>query len=370
MRVPFLDLRIKNKIDQKKLIHCMKRIFLHGKFIEGPEVMKFESKMGSYLGKKYAVGLSSGSSALYLSLKSLGIGRGDEVITTPFTWIITVNAILETGAKPVFADIKDDFNIDPKSIENNITKRTKAIVPMHVGGHMCEMFEINKIAKKNKIYVVEDAAQAVCGSLGGKKAGYFSDIAAFSMNPMKMLNAFGETGLVTTNNSKLYQKVLMLRHAGTRRDPKKIDINNCYIGSLNHKIDTIQASFLLSNFNNLETKRKKRDKFAKIYDQELGKVVNTQKYHNGEIHGRYLYIFSCDKRNRLLSYLRKKNIECKVFYSPLASDAPIFKNKKNTFKIKNSKRLLKESLSIPLHEKLSNNQINFIVDNIKNFYKK
>jgi len=369
MKVPFLDLKIKNKIEQKKLIQCMKRIFVHGKFIEGPEVSQFESKMGFYLKKRYAVGLSSGSSALYLSLKSLGIGPGDEVITTPFTWIITVNAILETGAKPIFADIKEDFNIDPKSIENSITKKTKAIVPMHVGGHMCEMFEINKIANKNKIYVVEDAAQAVCGSLRGKKAGYFSDIAAFSMNPMKMLNALGETGLITTNNKKLYEKVLMLRHAGTRKDPKKIDINNCYIGSLNHKIDTIQASFLLSNFNNLEAKRKKRDKFAKIYDQELGKIVNTQKYHKGEIHGRYLYIFSCSKRNKLLSYLRKHKIECKVFYSPLASDAPIFQNKKNKIQIKNARRLLKESLSIPLHEKLSYSQINYIIDNIKRFYK-
>ena len=300
MKVPYLDLRIENKINQKNLINCVKKIFSHGKFIEGPEVEKFESTMSIYLKKKYAVGLSSGSSALYLSLKSLGIGRGDEVITTPFTWIITVNAILETGAKPVFADIKDDFNIDPKSIEKNITKYTKAIVPMHVGGHMCEMQKISEIAKQNKIFVVEDAAQAICSSLKGKKAGYYSDIAAFSMNPMKMLNAFGETGLISTNKGNLYKKILMLRHAGTIKDPKKIEINNCYISSLNHKIDTIQASFLLSNFKNLESKRKKRDKYRikvcrsnirhVIYNDVFPSMERRRKVHPRNINGAKIHI--------------------------------------------------------------------------------
>ena len=151
MKVPFLELKVKDKNTKKSLLKNLGDILSHGKVIEGPELKRFEKKMASYLKTKYVVGLSSGSSALYLALKALGIKKGDEVITTPFTWIITINAILSVGAKPVFADIGDDFNIDPLKINSKITSKTKAIVPMHVGGHMCDMKKISTIAKSKKI---------------------------------------------------------------------------------------------------------------------------------------------------------------------------------------------------------------------------
>ena len=326
--------------------------------------------MASYLKTKYVVGLSSGSSALYLALKALGIKKGDEVITTPFTWIITINAILSVGAKPVFADIGDDFNIDPLKINSKITSKTKAIVPMHVGGHMCDMKKISYIAKKNKIFVVEDAAQATASSHHSIKPGYFSDIAAFSTNPMKMLNGFGESGFITTKKKTYKDMILKLRHAGTEKDPSKININNCVINSLNHKMDTLQASFLLTNLKNLETKRKKRDVIAKIYDKELKNFVEAQGYHLGEKHGRYLYILKCNNRDKLYNFLKKNKIECKIFYSPLACHAPIFsKNKKNLY-VKNAERLLKLSIALPFHENMSKKQVYYVCKKIKKFYLK
>ena len=264
---------------------------------------------------------------------------------------------MATGAKPVFADINDDLNINTSKIDDLINSRTRAIVPMHVGGHMCEMEKISKISKKFDLHIIEDAAQAICGSLNGKKAGYFSKVSAFRMNPMKMLNAYGECGVITTSNKYLYEKILRLRHAGTKKDLRKIDINRCYDISLNHKIDTIQASFLIENLKNLPNKKKKRDRIAKIYDKELKDIVNIQKYHKNEVHGRYLYIFTCEKRDKLFSFLKQNGIETKIFYSPLASEAPVFKGKYSKIKIPNAKKQLKRSLSIPLHEKMNMNQI-------------
>ena len=367
MKVQFLDLRVKSILHKKNLIKRFDKILTHGKIINGPEVSEFEKKLSKYLGRKYTVGLGSGSSALFLALQSLNIGPGDEVITTPFTWIITINAIIQTGATPKFADVKNDFNICPNSIEKLINKRTKAIVPMHVGGHMCEMFKIIKLSKKYKLYIVEDSAQAICSSLNGRRAGDFSTVSAFSLNPMKVLSTYGECGFISTNIKKINDKILMLRHAGTIGDKKKIKINNCYYPSLNHKIDTIQASFALENLKTLNDKWKKRDKIAKLYDAELKNYLDIPEYHSKEIHGRYLYIFSCRNRDRLFTYLKNKGIECKIFYSPLASDAPIFKNSR--FKnISNAKKIIKKSLSIPLHEGLTGNEVSYIINTIKKFY--
>jgi len=368
MKISYLNLKEKNSLHRKNLLKRFDKILKHGKIINGPEIKKFENKLSKYLKKKYVVGLGSGSSALYLALRSLNIGPGDEVITTPFTWIITINAILETGAKPIFADIGDDLNIDPKSIEKLITKKTKAILPMHVGGHMCDMFKISKLAKQNNLHIIEDAAQAICSSLNGRKAGAFSTISAFSLNPMKVLNAYGECGFISTMSNKLRNKVLMMRHAGTAKDKKRININNCYYPSLNHKIDTLQASLVLENLEKLNHKWKLRERIAKIYDRELRDFINIPQYHKHEIHGRYLYIFTCKRRNQLFQYLKEKKIECKIFYSPLACDAPIFKN--HSYKhLVNSRKKIKESLSIPLHENLKDIEVNYIINNIKKFYK-
>lgn len=366
MKVPFFDLRVTNPNLKRELLVAFNKVMRHGKFLLGPEVKEFENKVAKAIGVKYALGVGSGSSALYLALKSLGIGKGDEVITTPLTWIITINAIAACGAIPIFADVKEDFNIDPTSIKKRITNKTKAIVPMHYAGHMCDMEIICKIAKRKNLFVVEDAAQAFGGMLNGKKAGSFSTVASFSMNPMKAFGGFGEAGVVVTNEKRVFEQMKILRHAGTTSDPQKKITNNCLEVSLNHKMDTINAALLLVAFKNFPKKYKIIKNIANRYDNELPQEVKRQPMLPGEVNARYAYPIKIKNREKLIKFLKQKKIETKIFHEPLACDAPIYKNLKK-HKLPKARRILQDSLIIPLHEKLTKKQLDFIISSIKKF---
>ena len=369
MKVRIFDLRIKDKDIKKDLIKSLNKIFNHGQVLLGPEVDIFEKKVAKILGVKYAIGVGSGSSAVYLALKSIGIKKGDEIITTPLTWIITLNAIVECGAIPVCVDICDDYNIDPIKIEKAITKKTKAILPVHFTGAMCKMDKINLIAKKYNLKVVEDAAQAFGARYKGRSVGSQSDVSAFSFNVMKNLGGLGEAGLVATNNKKIYNIVKMLRYTGTKNDPKKIVTNNAFYSSLNHKIDTIHAAFLLVMLKNFKKRLKKRNKIAKIYNKHLSNEVVCPKINgNNNTHGLYTYAFQTKNRNKLMKYLNKNNIETKIYHIPLASEAPIFK-KYIRFKTPNAKNILNKILSIPASEKISFDQQKYVIKKIKDFFK-
>ena len=370
MRVPYLDLRVKDVGLKSRLLERFEKVLDHGRIIEGPEQKEFEERFANEIGVKYAIGVSSGSSALYLALLGLEIGTGDEVITTPFTWIITTNAIAATGAKPIFVDVLDDFNIDPEAIKKAITPKTRAIVPMHVAGHMCEMKSISRIAKKNSLLIIEDAAQAFCSSLNGNRAGTFSHAAGFSMNPMKILHAYGEAGVVTTNNKNVCDKIRQLRHAGTSRDlDRNNHINRCSYIALNHKIDTIQASFLIEEIDRIDETKIRRDLIAELYDDALEKLnCSIQETSENEIHGRYYYIFRCNKRNELSKFLRSKGIENKIWYSPLTCDAAVYRNGTNKLNVPIARRLLRQSISIPLHENMTMEQAEYVVEQIRHFF--
>jgi len=368
MKVPYLDLRVNDAGLKKNLLTRFEKILDHGRIIEGPEQQEFEVRFANEIGVKYAIGVSSGSSALFLALLGSGVGPGDEVITTPFTWIITTNAIAATEAKPVFVDVLDDFNIDPNAIESAITPKTKAIVPVHVAGHMCDMNSISRIAKRHGLLIIEDAAQAFCSSLNGKRAGTFSQAAGFSMNPMKILHAYGEAGAVTTNNKKIYNKIKQMRHAGTKRDKEGKHINRCNFISLNHKIDTIQASMLITSMDRIKEIKAKRDQIALFYDDAISDIMGIQKVRKGEVHGRYIYIMTCKKRDSLRKYLMNNGVENKVFYSPLVCDAAVY-NKTQKMNVPMARRLLNQSISIPLHEKMTFSQAEYVVNTIHRFYR-
>ena len=367
MKVPYLDLRVTDPDFKKELLQRVEKILSHGKIVAGPEQEEFEKKFANEIGVKYAVGVGSGSSALYLALLGCGVGAGDEVITTPFTWIITANAIAATGAKPIFVDVLDDFNIDPHAIKQAITPKTKAIVPMHVAGHMCDMKSISRIARDNSLLIIEDAAQAYCSSLNEKRAGAFSQAAGFSMNPMKILHAYGEAGVVTTNNKRIYNKIKQLRHAGTKRDKEGKHINRSNYISLNHRIDTIQAAILISNMGRISEIKAKRDQIASLYDEAFSDIMGIQRVSKSEVHGRYIYIMACKKRDSLRKYLINNGIENKVFYSPLVCDARVYRGKKNKINFPVARNLLKQSISVPLHEKMTINQAEYVIDAIRRF---
>jgi len=369
MYIPIFDLRVNDRELKAELMETFAKLLDHGKFFLGPEVEEFEEQVAQDVGSRYAVGVGSGSSALYMALKACGIGPDHEVITTPLTWIITVNAIASCGATPVFADVREDFNIDPASIEQRITSRTKAIVPMHYAGHMCDMESICTIADRNNLIVVEDAAQAFGGMLNGKKAGSFSLAAGLSMNPMKVFGGYGEAGAVVTNDENIYRRLKRLRHAGTTSDPKKKITNECLEVSLNHKMDTINAALLLVAFKHLTERKKMREAIAKRYDDELPSQIERQGYLPGEVHARYVYAIKSKNRDQLVNYLNKNQIETKIFNEPLACDAPVYE-KYNYHPVPVARKVLGNSLIIPSHEKLSTEQIDYVIDKTNSFIQK
>ena len=368
MHVPIFDLKVIDKDLKDQLIEAFSKTLEHGILFMGPEVEEFEEKVAKEIGTKYAVGVSSGSSALYMALKSSGIEPGDEVITTPLTWIITINAIAACGAIPVFADVLEDFNIDPASIEDRITSKTKAIVPMHYAGHMCDMEAIGSIAKKNGLIVVEDAAQAYSASLNGKKAGSFSLAAGISMNPMKPLGGYGENGAVVTNDENVYQRLKILRHAGTTSNPNKKNItNNCLEISLNHKMDTINAALLLVAMKHFPDKKKKCEAISRKYDRELASNILRQGYLKDEVHGRYCYAVKVKKQMELKKFLESNQIETKIFNQPLACDAPIYEQY-NNYHVPVARKMIGMNLVIPAHEKLRDEQVDFLISTINKFF--
>ena len=366
MKVPFFDLRVTDSALRKELLNAVEGVLNHGRILLGPEVGEFEMEVAKSADVKYAVGLSSGSSALYLAMKCLDIGPGDEVITTPLTWIITGNAILECGATPVFVDIRDDFNIDPDAIADAITTKTKAVIPVHFTGLMCEMDRICEIAKKHDIHVIEDAAQSFGAEYRSQKAGSFSSVAIFSMNSMKVLGGYGETGAAVTDREDLYEKIKMLRYTGTKSDPAKIVTNEAIYVSLNHKIDTIQAAMLLVMMKHLPGRMKRRTEIATRYNQALSDIVLCPEFKEGNIHALYTYAIQAEKRDQLMKHLNDNGIETKIYHKPLVSDAPVFKKFKGA--TPNARKVLNKFLSIPAHEKLTNHQIDYVIEKIKYFY--
>ncbi len=359
--IPYLDLSIKDSKRRKELLDAVDRVLSHGRVILGPEVKEFEEKVAAYSQTKYALGVNSGTDALYLALRCLDIGPGDEVITTPLSWIATCNAITLTGATPVFIDIEKDLNLNPDLIQSAITPRTKAVLPVHYTGQPCRINEILKIAQKNNLYLIEDAAQAFGSHHKGKMAGSFGHISCFSMNPMKVFSSYGEAGAVVTNNLKFHQKLESLRYAGT------INKEDCHYPSLNGRIDTIQAAMMLVNLRYLEEKIECRRRVAQWYLSGLKDVVTLPEESPGNFHTYYSYTIVTPQRDELKQYLTSKGIETKIQHPILMPHHTAYKSLYNSH-LPQAERLVKEILCLPNHEELSKEDVSFIIDTIKDFF--
>lgn len=372
VKVPFLSLKFDDKKRKLKYLNQLSKLLDTGMYVsknKKSSISTFEKKLKKYFKKKYCILTSSGSSSLYLSLKALNLKEGDEVITSPYSWLTTASAIVSAGLKPVFADIREDYNISPLEIEKKITKKTKAILPIHMCGQMCDMIWIKKIAQKHKLFIVEDCAHAFASSAENKKSGFFSDIAAYSLNPMKTFGAFGEAGFITTNSRSKSQIIRSLLHAGIPRKQNKNMINEADYISLNHKPDEVQASFLNISIHYLNEKLKKLEKVSKIYNSELSDLCNLQKnFSKKNIHGKYIYMPRFRKRDKLFSFLTTKNIETKVFYCPLLTNSKPFLDQKSKFP--NASLFSSEILALPFFSNINENQLDYVINNIKKFYKK
>lgn len=352
--------------NSKKIFNLIEDTVKFNDFTLGRYVDLFEKEFSKYQKVKYAIGVGSGTDAIFLSLKALGIKEGDEVITPTYSFYATAGAIATAGAKPIFIDVKDDLNIDENKIEEKITKKTKAIVPVHWSGRICNMDKILKIAKKHNLHIVEDACHAILAHDDKKKfAGNFGIVGCFSLHPLKNLNVWGDGGIITTNNKNIYQKLKLMRNHGlTSRD-------NCKIYGFNSRLDTIQAAVGLEMIKKINLITNSRIKNANYLNEKLKsikqiKLIEERMYFKSVYH---LYQFYCEKRNELNSFLRKNKIDSKIHYPKplhLHEAAKKFKYKKGQFP--NAEKLSKKVISIPVHEFITKKQLDFMINKIQKFY--
>ena len=345
----------------------LKKFVATGDFTLGKPLKKFEKSFAKLIGTKYAVGVNSGTDAIKLSLKCLGVGHGDEVITAANTFVATVGAIIEIGAKPVFVDCNNKFCINEKLIEQKISIKTKAIVPVHFTGYMSEMKFINKLGKKYNIPVVEDACQSILGALNGKNAGTWSIFGTFSLHPLKNINVWSDGGIITTNSFKYYKKLLLLRNHGL------IDRDTVKISGYNSRLDTIQAvvgNWLLPQAQKIANQRIKN---AKYYDKRLGEIneISIPERNKEDRIVYHLYIVFAKKRDRLLEYCIKKGIEVKIHYPKpmyLQESLKFLKHNKGDFPV--TDKHCKTIISFPCDQHLSKIEMDYVIKTVKEFYSK
>ncbi len=364
MKVDLIDLKSRYKAEKKEIFNSLKKILPKGHFVLTNELEDFERQVCKYTKRKFCLGLNSGTDALMMALWSLGIGKGDEVITSPTSFIATVGAISHVGAKPVFVDVKKNFNIDEEKIEKKITKKTKAIMPVHWTGRMCNMLKIKSLAKKYNIKIIEDAAQAMGSYYNGIHAGTFSDVAAFSTHPLKNLNALGDGGFITTNNKKIYEKIKLLRNHGLKNR------DHVEILGVNSRLDVLNAEILKMRLKKLDKVNKMRRKNVQIYRENLNKkFVYIPHESNEEINSHVMFLVQAEKRDKLQKYLKKNNIQSFIYYgTPLHLHAATkyLGYKKGSFP--NSEKLASKVLALPHHQYLSKKQILFVCKKINKFY--
>ncbi|MGG1368257.1 DegT/DnrJ/EryC1/StrS family aminotransferase [Priestia megaterium] len=307
--IPMVDLKAELELLKEPIFNALKEVLESGEYILGSKGKELEKQIASYIGATYGIGVGNGTDALYLALRALDIGPDDEVITTPFTFFATAEVIAQVGATPVFVDIeKETYNIDPLKIRETITDNTKAIIVVHLYGQSAKMKEIMKVAKEFNLKVVEDACQAIGTECDGKRVGTIGDIGCFSFFPSKNLGAYGDAGMVVTNDKSLYEKVSTLRNHGSQ-----IKYIHSTIG-LNSRLDEFQAAILLIKLKYLDIFLHKRKEIAKKYTLELNSLVKTPSIIENREHTFHQYCIELDGRDQLATFLQKNDISSAIYY--------------------------------------------------------
>lgn len=364
-KVRFRDLSVTDPLLRQRLLAAVDEVLRDGRLLMGPAIEKWEQLIAGYCGAPFCVGVSNGTDAVYLALRGLGIGSGDEVIVPAMSWVATANAVVVAGAMPVFVDIGEDLNIDVSQIEPAITPKTRAILPVHYTGRLCEMARLDAIAKRHGLHVVEDAAQAFGASAGGQRAGGFGDTAGFSLNPMKIFPGYGEVGAVLVKDRAVEQRLKALRYLGT------INKEVCIDPALNFKIDTIQAAMMLVSFDQLDPSIDRRLAIATRYNQALGAVVRCPQGPTDPSDRRCVffdYTIATPRRRELRRFLEARGIEVKIRHPLLLPDHPCHCHLKRG-PLPVAERLVKEILSLPIHEKLTDSQVDYVIDCVIEFFK-
>jgi dTDP-4-amino-4,6-dideoxygalactose transaminase len=365
IQVPFLDLKAQYATIKEEVMPAISRVCESQALALGPAVADFEEKIAAYCQCKYAIGVSSGTDALLAGLMALDIKPGDEVITTPFTFFATAGCIARIGARPVFVDVDpDSYNIDPAGIEEKITEKTKAVIPVHIFGQAAQMKAINEIVHRHNLAVIEDAAQAIGTVQDGTKCGNFGDCGCFSFYPTKNLGAFGDGGLVTTNDEDMAQKLKILRDHG--QNPRY------FYGMIggNFRLDGIQAAVLAVKLRYLDTWNQKRRKNAAFYDQAFaGSPVKTPKIDANNVCIYHQYTVTVPERDQLQKFLSEHHIGSAIFYpKPLHLQECFRELGYRQGDLPVAEQICDQVLSLPIYPELSQEQIEYVAGTVLKFY--
>jgi dTDP-4-amino-4,6-dideoxygalactose transaminase len=307
-KIPYVDFPAQFEEERAELMPLIENVFRRGEFILGPSVEAFEADLAAYCEVGHAVALNSGTDALILGMKALGIGPGDEVITPPNSFVASAAAIIAAGATPVFADVLDNQCIDPDAVRAAVTPRTKAIMPVHLTGHMCDMPALMAIAERHHLLIVEDAAQSVGSMLDGKKSGSFGHIGCFSTHPLKNLNAAGDGGFITTSDGSIAEKVRRLRNHGL------VDRNTVAEWGVLSRMDSLQAEILRFRLKRLPSVIERRRANAAKYQSSLDPWVYWAPERAGEFNSHHLFVIQVDRRDDLQNCLKARGISTAIHY--------------------------------------------------------
>ncbi|MCG0274839.1 MAG: DegT/DnrJ/EryC1/StrS family aminotransferase [Thermosediminibacteraceae bacterium] len=367
MKLQFLDLKAQYETIKEEIKKAIIDAVESGQYIMGPNVKAFEEEIAAYLGVKHAIAVANGTDALVLTLDALGIGPGDEVITSPYTFFASAECISRVGAKPVFADIDPNtFNICPEEIEKKISEKTKAIIPVHIFGQAADMDKITALAEKHGLYVIEDACQAIGAEINGRKVGTIGKAGCFSFFPTKNLGAYGDGGLVVTNDDELAEKIRLLRVHGSRKKYFHEAVG------YNSRLDEIQAAILRVKLKYIDSWNEARRQKAKLYNELLKNTpVKTPDIKDEKSHVFHLYTILAPNRDELKKHLEQKGIPTGIYYPLPLHLQEAYKDlgyEKGDMPI--AEKTCESNLSLPIYPELTDEQIKFIVDAVIEFYEK
>lgn len=366
MKIPLVDLKAQYSSISNELNLAIQRVIDSGQFILGVEVETLEEEIASFLGVKYAIGVASGTDALLLALLACDIKPGDEVITSPFTFIATVEAIIQCGAQPVFVDIDPrTFNINPAEVKSKVTKRTKAILPVHLYGQPADMDPILELAKEYNVEVIEDCAQAFGAEYKGKKGGSLGDAGCLSFFPSKVLGAYGDGGMVVTDSAEIAEKIKMLRNHGARQKYYHL------VPGFNSRLDELQAAILRVKLRHIpewvSERRKKAARYSESFEKMRGIVAPYQESCISHSFN-YYTIRVKDKRDKLRQFLSSQGISTAVYYPLSLHLQEVCQNLGyGAGDFPESERAQEEVLSLPMYPEIEENQIEWMVGRIIEF---
>jgi len=364
--VRFVDYPAHYRSMESEIDSAIKEVMLGGDFILREHLRQFECNCASFLGVKHAIGVNSGTDALYLSLLAAGIGAGDEVITVAHTFLATVGAIVNCRATPVLVDVAEDYNMDMAQVEATVSPRTRAIIPVHLNGRMCDMAALTDIAQRHNLAIIEDAAQAFGASFDGKKAGSFGLANCFSFYPAKMLGTAGDGGMVATSSDEIAARLRALRDNGRVMGQDEVV---CF--GFNSRLDNLHAAMLNVKLRYLPRWIERRREIARLYDQGLSDLPQVKLPPPPDDNGPYFdvyqnYVIRCQERDRLAAHLRESGVEVLISW-PI----PMHRQKAlalDHFHLPETERISREVISLPCYPELSDDKVEYVIEAVHSFY--